>query len=52
MSTSLPVAALTFLGILIAVLGLFVAGDIWVSVIGLAAIFAAGLLEVLDRRRS
>jgi hypothetical protein len=50
--TSLPVLALTFLGILIAILGLFVAGNIAVVAVGLLAIGGAGILEVLDRRRT
>ena len=48
--TSAPVAALTLLGILIAVLGLFVAGNIVLSIVGLTAIFGAGLLQVLGTR--
>ena len=46
-----PVAALTFLGILIVVLGLFVAGNLTVVVVGLGAICTAGVLDVLGRRR-
>jgi hypothetical protein len=49
-STSLPVAALTVLGILVAMLGLFAAGDIGVVGVGLVAIFGAGLLEAAARR--
>lgn len=53
---SLPVLALSGLGILIAVLGLFAAGDMMIVVIGLGAIFAAGVLgtveRLLDRRQS
>ncbi len=45
-STSIPVVALTTLGVLIAVLGVFAAGDMIVVSIGLAAIFAAGLIEL------
>jgi hypothetical protein len=48
--TSAPVMALTFLGTLIAVLGLFAAGSIVVAAVGLVAIFAAGLLQVLAAR--
>lgn len=51
MSISFPVAALTFLGILVTVLGLFAAGDIRVAAVGLVAIFGAGLLEAIGRRR-
>jgi energy-converting hydrogenase Eha subunit A len=45
-----PVVALTFLGILIVVLGLFVAGNLTIVVVGLLAICSAGVLEVLARR--
>ena len=51
METTAPVAALTILGILLAVLGLFVAGNIQLVIVGLVAIFAAGLLQVLGARR-
>ena len=50
MQTSLPVAALTVLGILLAVLGLFVGGSVELVVIGLVAIFGAGLLQVAGNR--
>ena len=50
MSTSLPVLALVVLGILVAVLGLFAAGDIAVTAVGLGALAVAGVLDVLDRR--
>jgi hypothetical protein len=52
MQTSLPVGSLTILGILLAVLGLFVAANITLVVIGLLAIFGAGVLQVLGSRRS
>ncbi len=45
-------AALGILGILVAVLGLFAAGSVVLVVIGLVALFAAGLLEALTRRRA
>ena len=48
--TSLPVVALTILGILITVLGLFAAGNLAVVTVGLLAIGGAGLLQVLERR--
>jgi hypothetical protein len=51
-SISLPVVALSFLGILITLLGLFAAGDLTVVALGLLALFGAGLLEVIGRRRS
>jgi hypothetical protein len=50
-SASFPVAALTALGIIITVLGLFAAGDIRVTIVGLVAIGFAGLLQVLGQRR-
>ena len=50
MSASLPVLSLTVLGILVALLGLFAAGSIMIVVVGLAAIGAAGVLEVMGRR--
>ncbi len=52
MSASLPVLALTVLGVLMSVLGLFAAGNIGVVAVGLVAIFGAGLLEVAGRSRS
>jgi len=51
-SISLPVVALSILGILITLLGLFAAGDLTVVALGLLALFGAGLLEVIGRRRS
>lgn len=52
MPASYPVLALTFLGILIATLGLFAAGDIWVTIVGLVAIGFAGILQVMSARRA
>lgn len=52
MSTSLPVLVLVFLGALIAVLGIFAAGSIVVSAVGLVAIAFGGVLDVADRRRA
>ena len=52
MSFSAPVMALTFLGILIALLGLFAAGNIYLIVTGLVAIAVAGVLQVMGQRRS
>ena len=51
MSSSFPVLALTFLGVIIAVLGLFAAGDIRIVIVGLAAIGFAGVLQVMGGRR-
>ena len=50
MSTSTPVAILAILGAIIAVLGLFVAGNIVMVAIGLVAVFGAGLLDVIGFR--
>ena len=46
---SLPVLMLTLLGTVIAVLGLFAAGNIVMAVIGLGAIFGAGIIGLLER---
>ena len=51
MSSSFPVMALTFLGIIIAVLGLFAAGDIRIVIVGLVAIGFAGVLQFMGGRR-
>jgi hypothetical protein len=50
MFTSAPVAALTILGILIAVLGLFVGGSVQLLVVGLVTLAVAGVLDVAQRR--
>ena len=50
MSMSVPVAALTFLGVLIAILGLLAAGSVELVVVGLVAIAVAGVLQVLEGR--
>ncbi len=52
MATTAPVAALVFLGVLTTLLGFFAAGNIQVVIIGLLAIFGAGLLQVLGARRA
>lgn len=48
-SSSLPVAVLTFLGALIALLGVFAAGSMLMAGLGLAALVAAGLIGVAER---
>jgi hypothetical protein len=48
---SAPVTSLTMLGILVSVLGLFVAGNVQLLAIGLVTILAAGILEVVGQRR-
>ena len=52
MQTTAPIAALTILGVILAVLGLFVAGNLTIVVVGLLAIFGAGVLQVVASRRS
>ncbi len=46
---SLPVLALTAMGVLITVLGLFAAGDMAIVAVGLAAVFGAGVIGVVER---
>lgn len=50
METTAPIAALTALGVILAVLGLLVAGNLVIVVVGLLSIFGAGLLQVAGRR--
>jgi hypothetical protein len=50
-NASLPVVVLTMLGAVIAVLGLFAAGDIVLVIVGLAAVAVAGVLYVMGSRR-
>lgn len=50
-SVSVPVFMLTLLGTLIAVLGLFAAGNIWVVIVGLVAVSFAGVLQVISTRK-
>ena len=52
MSSNAPVMALTFLGILIVLLGLFAAGSVELIVVGLVAIGLAGVLQVAGSRRT
>ena len=52
METTLPVAALTILGILLVVLGIFAAGEVILAIVGLVSIFGAGLLQVAGARRA
>jgi len=51
MSTAVPATFLVILGALLAVLGLFAAGNLAVVVVGLLAIFGAGLLTLAETRR-
>jgi hypothetical protein len=50
-SSSTPVTILAILGAVIAVLGLFIAGNIVMVSVGLVAVFGAGLLDVIAIRR-
>lgn len=51
-STNVPVAALVILGVILAVLGLLAGGSIELTVIGLIAIAAGGVIAVMGSRRS
>jgi len=48
----LPIAALTVIGILLVVLGLFAAGDLSIVMLGLASIGFAGVLGLFAARRA
>jgi hypothetical protein len=48
----LAAGALVVLGILLAVLGLFVGGNIQLVIIGLVAILAGGILQIFMTRRA
>jgi hypothetical protein len=50
-SPSLPVLVLTGIGALIALLGLFAAGNVQLVIVGLVAVAVAGALHVAERRR-
>ena len=50
MNTSLPVAALTVLGILTVILGFFAAGEILVVALGFGALIGAGMINALENR--
>ena len=52
MSTFVPAAILVILGASLAVLGLLAAGSVTLIVIGLAAVFGAGLLTLASEKRS
>jgi hypothetical protein len=47
--TNFAGGTLAVMGVLVAVLGLFVAGSISIVAIGLVAIFGGGVLEALSR---
>jgi hypothetical protein len=50
-SPSLPVLILTGLGAVIALLGLFAAGNVLLVIVGLVAVAVAGALHVAEQRR-
>jgi hypothetical protein len=52
MSYSLPVVVLVFLGTIITVLGFLAGGSLPFVIVGLVAIFAGGVLQILGTRRS
>ena len=51
MSTFVPAVVLVLLGAVLAVLGLLAAGSLPLIVVGLGAIFGAGLLTLASDRR-
>ena len=50
-TADLPILALTFVGLLLVVIGLFAAGNLEVVVVGVVCLVAAGLFGVLMGRR-
>jgi hypothetical protein len=52
MSANAPVAALTIIGILVAVLGLFVAADVRLLLIGIGTLVVAGLIGAFASRQA
>jgi len=51
MSTFVPATVLVILGAVLSVLGLLAAGNIELILIGLAAVFGAGILSLAESRR-
>jgi hypothetical protein len=51
MSTFVPAAVLVILGSVLAVLGLFAAGNVALVVVGLLSVFGAGVLSLAEARR-
>jgi hypothetical protein len=49
MSTFFPVTVLTFIGAILAFLGLFAAGNLALIALGVAAVFGAGVIAVLGQ---
>ncbi len=52
MQTSVPVATLTAIGVLLVVLGLFAAGSLELIVLGVVAVAFAGVLQTIENRRT
>lgn len=48
MNHSLPVTALTVLGVLTVTVGFFAAGDLLVALLGFAALTAAGVIHAIE----
>ena len=51
MSTFVPATILVILGALLTVLGLLAAGSLELILIGIAAVFGAGILSLAESRR-
>ena len=49
MTTSAPVTALIFIGVILTFLGVFAAGSLPLITIGVAAVFGAGIIAVLGQ---
>jgi hypothetical protein len=45
-----PTTALVFVGLLLAVIGLFVAGNLGLVTLGVASLFGAGILQTIGER--
>jgi hypothetical protein len=52
MSSSLPVVVLVLIGIVLVGLGMFAAGSIELTALGVASVAFAGVLQVLSERRT
>ena len=52
MQTTIPVAVLVLIGVLLVGIGLFAAGNMIIVALGVASVAFAGLLQVLGARRS
>jgi hypothetical protein len=47
-----PISALVFVGLLLTVIGLLVAGNIALIALGVASLFGAGLIQALESRNA